>query len=32
MKKILVDTNVALDYLLRRPDYSNAMIIYLPAE
>ena len=32
MKKILVDTNVALDYLLHRPDYSNAMIIYLLAE
>jgi len=32
MKKVLIDTNVALDYLLHRPDYSNAMIIYLMAE
>jgi len=32
MKKILIDTNVVLDYLLHRPDYSNAMIIYLLAE
>ena len=32
MKIILVDTNVVLDYLLHRPDYSNAMNIYLLAE
>jgi len=32
MKKILVDTNVVLDYLLCRLDYSNAMIIYMLAE
>jgi predicted nucleic acid-binding protein len=32
MKKILIDTNVALDYMLHRADYSNAMIIYLLAE
>jgi len=32
MKKILVDTNVALDYMLHRPDYANAMIVYLLAE
>jgi len=32
MKKILIDTNVALDYMLHRPDYFNAMNIYLLAE
>ena len=32
MKKVLIDTNVVLDYLLYRPDYSDAMIIYLLAE
>ena len=32
MKKILIDTNVVLDYMLHRPDYFNAMIIYLLAE
>ena len=32
MKKVLIDTNVALDYMLHRSDYSNAMIIYLLAE
>ncbi|MCL2233801.1 MAG: PIN domain-containing protein [Treponema sp.] len=30
--KVLVDTNVALDILLRRQDYPNAKIIYLLAE
>ena len=30
--KVLIDTNVALDYLLNRSDYSNAKIIYLMAE
>ena len=32
MKKILIDTNVALDILLRRPDYQYAKFIYLLAE
>jgi len=32
MMKILVDTNVALDYMLHGPDYANAMIVYLLAE
>jgi predicted nucleic acid-binding protein len=32
MKKILIETNVALDILLHRQDYSNAKIIYLLAE
>ena len=32
MKKILIDTNVVLDYMLYRQDYYNAMIIYLLAE
>ncbi|MCL1992967.1 MAG: PIN domain-containing protein [Spirochaetes bacterium] len=32
MKKTLIDTNVVLDYMLHRPGYSNAMIIYLLAE
>jgi len=32
MKKILIDTNVVLDYMLHRPDYFNAMNIYLLAE
>ena len=32
MKKILVDTNVALDYLLQRLDYPTAMSMYLLAE
>ena len=30
--KALIDTNVALDYMLHRPDYSNAGIVYLMAE
>ena len=30
--KVLVDTNVALDILLRRQDYPNAKVIYLLAE
>jgi len=30
--KVLIDTNVALDYMLNRSDYSNAKIIYLMAE
>jgi len=30
--KVLIDTNVALDYLLNRSDYSNAEIIYLMTE
>ena len=32
MKKILIDTNVALDILLKRQDYQNAKVIYLLAE
>ena len=32
MKKVLIDTNIALDYMLCRSDYFNAMIIYLLAE
>ena len=32
MKKVLVDTNVVLDYMLHRKDYNNAKIIYLFAE
>jgi len=32
MKKVLIDTNVALDYMLHRPHYANAMMIYLLAE
>jgi len=32
MKKVLIDTNVALDYMLHRQGYSNAMVIYLLAE
>ena len=32
MKKVLIDTNVVLDYMLQRPSYYNAMIIYLLAE
>jgi predicted nucleic acid-binding protein len=32
MKTILIDTNVALDILLHRPDYPNAKTIYLLAE
>jgi len=32
MKKILIDTNVALDILLRRQDYPNAKNVYLMAE
>jgi len=32
MKKIVVDTNVVLDYLLYRPNYSNAKTIYILAE
>ena len=32
MKKILVDTNVALDILLERQDYPNAKVVYLLAE
>ena len=32
MKKILIDTNVALDYMLHRPDYTNAKIIHLMVE
>ena len=30
--KVLIDTNVALDYMLHRQGYSNAMAIYLLAE
>ena len=30
--KILIDTNVALDILLKRPDFSNAKFIYSLAE
>ena len=30
--KVLINTNVALDYMLNRSDYSNAKIIYLMAE
>ena len=30
--KIIVDTNVALDILLKRPDYINAKVINLMAE
>ena len=30
--KILIDTNIALDILLKRPDYPNAYIIYSLAE
>ena len=32
MKKILIDTNVALDILLKRQDYPNAKVVYLLAE
>jgi len=32
MKKILVDTNVALDILLKRQDFHNAKAVYLLAE
>ena len=32
MKKILIDTNVVLDYLLHRQDFLNARAIYLFAE
>jgi len=32
MKKVLIDTNVALDILLRRPNYQNAKVVYLLAE
>ena len=32
MKNVLIDTNVALDYMLHRPNYSNAKIIHLMAE
>jgi predicted nucleic acid-binding protein len=32
MKKVIVDTNIALDYMLNRPDFDNAMVIYLIAE
>ena len=32
MKKILIDTNVALDILLRRQDYANASVIFSLAE
>jgi len=32
LKKILVDTNVALDILLRRQDYTNASVIFSLAE
>ena len=32
MKKILADTNVALDILLRRKDFPSAKVIYLLAE
>ena len=32
MKKILVDTNVVLDILLKRQDYPNAKVVYLLAE
>jgi len=32
MKKILIDTNVALDILLCRKDYPNAKVVYLLAE
>ena len=30
--KILIDTNVALDILLKRPDFTNAKFIYSLAE
>ena len=32
MKKIIIDTNVALDILLKRKDYSIAKVVYLLAE
>ena len=32
MKKVLIDTNIALDILLKRKYYPNAKIIYLLAE
>jgi len=32
MKKVLIDTNVALDILLHRQDYPNAKVVYLLAE
>ena len=32
MRKILIDTNIALDILLRRQDYPSAKNIYLMAE
>ena len=32
MKKVLIDTNVALDILLRRSDYPNAKVVYLMTE
>jgi len=32
MKKLLIDTNVALDILLQRQDYPNAKVVYLLAE
>ena len=32
MKKALIDTNVALDILLKRQDYPNAKVVYLLAE
>ena len=32
MKKVLIDTNIALDILLKRQDYPNAEIIYSLAE
>ena len=30
--KVLIDTNVALDYILHRSDYTNAKMIYMMAE